>query len=417
MLPMVSLIIALSLSCAAIDVEVSKLDGESATGQLVAFQGEQAVIQSGGKELTIPYEDLVAVQTDKKATTGQGQASVLITLVDGSQLTASQYAVDRSNAVITLRNGGSGETHTRSIHAVRLEPLKDEAATQWNAIIAREIKGDLIVVKKKRTVETEDDTGATNKTEVVSLDFLEGLVQNITADVVQFEFNDQVIDVNRAKLAGVVYYHPSGRELPDPVCKIDDEFSSAFMAKSLQTEADSVQLTTVAGAKLSFPLDSVTRFDFSSGKIAYLSDLEPDRADWTAFFDPGPLSENLTRWNLHRRDKNFDGGELKLHGKKYSKGLAIHSRTLLAYRLSGKYTQFLAKAGIDESVGEAGHVELVIRGDGAELFRGPISGKDEQPTELNLDVTDVRRLTILVDFGEGGDIADHLDLCDARVKK
>ncbi len=37
------------------------------------------------------------------------------------------------------------------------------------------------------------------------------------------------------------------------------------------------------------------------------------------------------------------------------------------------------------------------------------------PQQLSLDLTGVRRLTIEVDFGEGGDAGDHLNLCDVRI--
>jgi hypothetical protein len=41
----------------------------------------------------------------------------------------------------------------------------------------------------------------------------------------------------------------------------------------------------------------------------------------------------------------------------------------------------------------------------------------EQAFPIELSVAGVRRLKILVDFGEQMDIADHLNLCDARLTK
>ena len=51
-----------------------------------------------------------------------------------------------------------------------------------------------------------------------------------------------------------------------------------------------------------------------------------------------------------------------------------------------------------------------------ELYRQAISGRD-QPRTLDLDISGIRRLRILVDFGERLDIADHLHLCNARILK
>ena len=39
------------------------------------------------------------------------------------------------------------------------------------------------------------------------------------------------------------------------------------------------------------------------------------------------------------------------------------------------------------------------------------------PITINIDITGVRRLSILVDFGQQLDIADHLHLCNARITK
>ena len=49
-------------------------------------------------------------------------------------------------------------------------------------------------------------------------------------------------------------------------------------------------------------------------------------------------------------------------------------------------------------------------------YRQAISGKDDARS-IELDLTGVKRLTILVDFGEQLDIGDHLLLCNARLTK
>jgi hypothetical protein len=61
-------------------------------------------------------------------------------------------------------------------------------------------------------------------------------------------------------------------------------------------------------------------------------------------------------------------------------------------------------------------VKLTISGDGKSLFESPISGADKI-VNVSLDVSTVRRLSILVDFGEEGDRADWLVLGNARVTK
>ncbi len=73
-------------------------------------------------------------------------------------------------------------------------------------------------------------------------------------------------------------------------------------------------------------------------------------------------------------------------------------------------------AGIDSRLRGCGHVLLVIRGDDRDLLRQTISGQ-QPPVPLDVNIEGVRRLEILVDFGETLDVADHLNLCNARIIK
>jgi hypothetical protein len=154
----------------------------------------------------------------------------------------------------------------------------------------------------------------------------------------------------------------------------------------------------------------VAALDFSSGKIRYLSQLEPRDVKYVPFFDI--VYE-------YRRDKSLDGAPLALAGKVYSHGLALHSKTTLRYRLAGEYTKFQAIAGIDDEVRRNGDysVRLVITGDNKPLFDAEVKTRDA-PRPLDLDVSGVRDLEILVDFGSDMlDICDHLDLADAKLVK
>ncbi len=72
--------------------------------------------------------------------------------------------------------------------------------------------------------------------------------------------------------------------------------------------------------------------------------------------------------------------------------------------------------GIDDAVRPRGHVRVEILADEKKVFDEIITGRD-QPRPISLDLNGTKRLTILVDFGKDQDIADHLDLGDARLIK
>ncbi len=107
---------------------------------------------------------------------------------------------------------------------------------------------------------------------------------------------------------------------------------------------------------------------------------------------------------------------LKLDGKAYAKGLSLHSRTDVGFRLPGRFRRFKALVGIDDAVRPGGDVQVEIRGDGSCCgkagFAVPTPAK-----ALDLDIAGVKRIDILVDFGADLDVADVLDLCEARMTK
>jgi hypothetical protein len=158
------------------------------------------------------------------------------------------------------------------------------------------------------------------------------------------------------------------------------------------------------------------RLDFSTSRMSYLSDLTADATDFTPYLDFGKQVPSMAQFYQPRRDRCLDGGPLRLNRTVYAKGMSMPSRTTLSFKIAGKGQRFKALAGIDESVGAAGAVRLQITGDGKKLYDGKITGRDK-PVDLDVDVAGVRRLNILVDFGEGLDVGNYLDLCDARIVK
>jgi hypothetical protein len=186
-----------------------------------------------------------------------------------------------------------------------------------------------------------------------------------------------------------------------------DVYQNVLVATSVELSDTGFVLTTAAGAKVELPRPVVARLDFSKDKLAFLSDLEPVRV---------VEKSALGRIDHYRRDKNLDDGPLRLGPKVYGKGLALHAYTELVYDLDGRFKEFKAILGVDETVGGDGRPVVRIDGDGRELFTGTITRKDE-PRALTLDVSGVKHLRIVVRSGGLLDLGDHVNLADAQVSK
>jgi hypothetical protein len=92
----------------------------------------------------------------------------------------------------------------------------------------------------------------------------------------------------------------------------------------------------------------------------------------------------------------------------------------LAWTLPGKFSRLEGVAGIDDYVRPLGNVRLQILGDGKTLLDTSIAGSDDpkkEPMPISLDVTGVRRLTLIADSQANFGTAAHLDLGNLRLIK
>ena len=387
------------LSLAAVDVEVQPLSGDAWSGQLVAISDTTVTVGTPDGPKKLEFAELISVTPKRKTQASDTAPTCWIRLLDGSQLKVTSYTVKDRKALVKFPSGGTLELPTRAIHSVRLKPLNDTLREQWTEILEAKSSGDLIAIQA--TAE--------------SLDSRDGILQDVTEDKVHFKLDDDVIPANRAKLFGLKY-HSVGRSLPKSVCRIVDINGNVWNSRAVTLDGDALQLTSSTNVRHKLGLDQIEVLDFSAGNIVYLSDVDPESVRWTPFHGLKLPSEGKLYAPQRNRGLLFDGEKLMLGDRAYDKGLAIHSRTEMTFRLTDEFKHFHTLAGIDDRVGDDGDIELIIFGDKRELFRKSLTGADE-PLPIHLNIEGVKRLRILVDYGKKSVFADHLNLCQVRISK
>jgi len=392
------IIFCLFLTGASPTFEVQTLDDRVISGTLAELTADGLTVETTAGKVFLETEKLLNVSLKQKPSAPVPPPGAWIELTDGSTIVARQYTVRGNRAAITLLNDEVLETPTRSIRNVRLQHISEALAGQWSQIMTAKLDGDVLVVRKGD-----------------NLDYQQGVLGDVNADVVRFQLDGEDLPINRAKVFAFVYRHPSGEARPEVICRLTDVFGSHWQLRKI-TLGKKLQLTTPAGLTFSCPLEILASIDFSLGKIVYLSDLKPESVAWTPFFNTAKTLPSMEQLYAPRQDRNFESNPLQLAGTEYGKGLAIRSRTEMVYRLPGSFARFKAVAGIDDSVRLQGNVRLLIRGDNDLLLDMPVSGTDA-PKPIDLDLTGVRKLIILVDFGDRASLGDHLDLCNARITK
>lgn len=381
---------------------VQTVDGESATGTLVRLDAAQLVLAGTNGEVSFPVASLAAVNRSVQAPAADAKATVTVELIDESRVYGVDFTAAANKVQLKLADGTTLRFVTSAIRWVRFGPVaqQDSKLTkQWSEIVESKADGDLLVIRKE---------GA--------LDYLEGVVGDVSDEACTFEYDKEPIQVKRPKIEGLVYFQAKPSELPEAIGRLILADGSQWALRTASVADGKLQAGTVTGTQLELPLEAVARFDFSTGKVAYLSDLEPESAAYTPYIAFAEAGVSVADAFQYRRDVGFDQSPLQLDGKVYRKGLSLQSRTELSYKLPGKFRQFRAVVGIDDSTRDTGNVHLEIKGDGKTLWQGEVIGS--QPAQpLELELTNVKRLEILADYGAGLDVGDRLNLCEARVSK
>lgn len=153
--------------------------------------------------------------------------------------------------------------------------------------------------------------------------------------------------------------------------------------------------------------------------------------DYKYLSDLDYITENnwsYAGWGEIKKDKNIEDGQISLliDGTRvyFSKGMGAHASSQLTYDisgLSGTYTRFVSKLGVDASKDGGGEVWFRISAskDGTnwdELYKSnPVNSKDNA-LEVDLSVKDYKYLRLYADQN-GSNAKDHSVYADARIVK
>jgi hypothetical protein len=392
---MLSLLLAIAMTAGSPAFEARTIGGKTHAGAIAGLGEKQLTLGTSAGRVELDRSQLASL-AQIGAPRSPDTAQVWIELVDGSSVLARQCTVAAGRAKLLLAGERTVELPTSAIATVRFHAPSAALDAEWTRVLDARPNADLLLVRKGD-----------------ALDYHKGAIGDVTQAEVQFEVDGERLPVKRSKLGGLAYYHAPGARLPEAVCRITDGSGSRWSARSVRLDGK-LHWITPAGVEVSDDLAGVARIDFASDRIVYLSDLKPESSAWTPYFLLDKELPLLNQYYSPRQDHSADAQPLRLGGEEYRKGLALFSRTVVVYRLPDQFHRFKALAGIDDRVHPRGSVHLVIRGDQRVLFEADVTGTD-LPRPLDLDVTGVRRLSILVDFARDLNVGDQLLLCEARV--
>jgi len=142
------------------------------------------------------------------------------------------------------------------------------------------------------------------------------------------------------------------------------------------------------------------------GRAVYLSDLKPLGYKHVPYLD-------LPR--DYRLNRSVGGGDLRAGGRRYLKGVGMHSTSRLTFPLSADHHRFAATIAVDDETAGRGSVTFRIFVDAEERFRSEIVRGGDEPLPIEVDVAGGKTLSLVVDFADQADVQDRADWLNARL--
>jgi hypothetical protein len=248
----------------------------------------------------------------------------------------------------------------------------------------------------------------TKDTVILASDRVEGEIQGIAGGKVNIDLSGQQVALDLARVQALALAPKPADDAGKPglLLGIDLGGGERISGRWVRLTEDVLTVTPDWGGTLEIPIGSVSRLEVKNGRLVYLSDLKPSESRQVPYLD-----ETFP----HRSDLSVSGRPLKLAGKRYARGLGVHSKSELTYALDGGYQTFQALLGIDDAVGAQGSVIFRLYGDEKLLYESPVIRGGDAGVDIKVPMKGVLLLRLVVDYADNGDVADHADWADARL--
>ena len=247
---------------------------------------------------------------------------------------------------------------------------------------------------------------------LVNGDRLAGEIGNIDGAIATLKLADQSIDVPLTNLSAVAFRQTDSAPAAPARWALGLQDGTLLRAASAIGDGSRLQAKLALGVDVSSKSlgDLVFVQNLAGGSFAYLSDMKPIDYKHTPYFD--------LAWPL-AVDENLLGQPLRADGRRFHKGVAMHSASRAVYRLAGNERAFESAIALDGAAGAEGsaifRVYAVRNGKPELAFESDIRRSNDPPQPISVDLHSAQGLVLLVDYADFGDQQDHANWLDARV--
>ena len=382
------LMVALGGNLSFAQHKITTLTGKSFSGTITAIN-DGKITGKGFEEIQLANVVSITTGTTEKPTPGK----YAIRLASGGNLQVSEFSVKDSEISIKTEFG-EHNLGVASVRAVLLRPLQVGDVVK-NAINNPSKNNDQVVAESSSGPRTA-----------------KGLVEEIDAEKVAFNYKGKTRTILRSKVIAVVMANLQEKKLKGSIATITFKDSSTATGTIRSLENGKVSIGLLSDTNLKVPLTDIVSIKIRNDRLAWLSDLQPTESEHNTIVAPR---------RAIAKDRNFDGKPLTLSWvsgkktKKFARGIVAHSYSRITYANDG-FQRFVAMCGIDSTIGGNGHCKVTIRAEGIKIWSSEIAANTD-PKEIDVDINDYKSIEIVIDYGKHLDMGDHVIFGNARMLK
>jgi len=319
------------------------------------------------------------------------------------------------NDKIRLEFVGGGELWIDSVS------MADEKIGSVSSLGTRELPLELL-----RAIVWENSPLTDRKIKTPSADFdtvvvdtssgermVEGILEAVDSEFVRIQYKGELKKIGLGKVKAIITAD-LGLEKPEgTVATIQLIDGSWVVGEILKLEGGILEVGVTAENSVEVPAGVVVSMAIKSDRLVYLSDQEPlEVQEKSIFAFQRPWKKNLSVAGnpLEIRLKNSE--EIR----SFKKGLGMQASSRLVFANEAGFDRFSAVAGIAAETKGRGDCQMIVRGDGIELWSKRVTGGGG-PLEIDVDIEGIKEVALVVSPGAEFDLGDHANWGEARFLK
>ena len=371
------------------NVRLTLVNGSSIKTTIEAVD-QNGLVSGQNIPANLKFDQILTIDT-KREIGKPDKDSVKVYLVDGGLLYGKSVTVKDDRIEI-----GDGKTQVNF-------PLDVVRAVIWNA------DSRVSQLRKKPSVEDDTIVVKTNRGQ----QFVGGLLESIDETHVHVNYEGKSRKISRNIVQAVVTADLKIKKPQGAKLNISTSAGGLWVGTLESIETESLMLNLSGGHQIGVSLSDICRIAVDSDRVVYLSDLQPSEVEQSSLFAAA------RKW---KRNTSVTGSQMQMRfhstGRvvSFDRGLGTKPYSLLAFENENDFDQFRAIVGIDMDAQGRGDCEMIVRGDGIQLWAKRVRGSDD-PDSIVIDISGVKKISLIVLPGEGFDLGDHANWADAKFMK